>query len=253
MKKNTFIKYLCSSFGIVILVACALYMPKIYNDRQDAKNFNKVHTYEQDDISLFEKKNITAYDKIKDLIKIKEKLHEEDSNIYINELNEDVDKEYLLERIIEEVKRAADYGIIPDIIENYDISSGDCSFHCMEMGIYLMDSVRLRYWSVEFTDKKNDYNFKFDVDYDTYMIYRADLLCPEAKEWAHIKYIKGDYNYYELKNAYMQYYMAYDADIKDEDKQHIINLRYDDDYMSVIEGVLYDDTNAYGITINLFT
>ena len=56
---------------------------------------------------------------IKDnLIKIKEKLHEEDSNIYITELNEDVDKEYLLERIIEEVKRAADYGIIPDIIES---------------------------------------------------------------------------------------------------------------------------------------
>lgn len=252
MKKFRFLKYVLSTVVIVVLVAGALYVPKLYNYRQDSKNFNKVHTYEQDEISLYERDDTSIPDRIKELIEVGNLIKNGKFPYHVVQFEGVVDEEYLLEKVVMEISRASECGLIPDISSYYDFKYS-CNIQCMGIESYDMYLDDFKFWRIELTDSKGGY-YNFIVDYDTYMIYHAEIYCEE---------IRGLYSYFEdifsnpdtLSEACLQYYMpdkvgGYEV----SEEQIILEMMYGEDYVYFENRIMYDEAadGLAGIVVGIF-
>lgn len=252
MKKSKYVKYVFSTVIIVVLVAGALYFPKLYNYSQDSKTFSKVHTYEQDEISLYERDDTSIPDRIKELIKIVNIINKGAALYQVVQFEGEVDEEYLLEKVVMEISRASECGLIPDISSYYDFKYS-CNIQCMGIESYDMYLDDFKFWRVELTDSKGGY-YNFIVDYNTYMIYHAEIYCEEIREL---------YNYFEdshnnldtLSKACMQYYMPDKTESYGmSEEQIILEMMYGEDCVYFENRIIYDESakELAGISVGIF-
>ncbi len=228
MKKNAIIKYGVSMLAIIVLVVGAVNFPKIYSYKRDSRDFNKVYTYEQDKLSLYINNAAVVRDRIKGLVGVLSK----DMEVYYVVMKEDVnDEQDIVRRILEEINKMTECGLIPDL-SAYDLEN-NCIIKCK--GISGNDNEEdFKYWSVEFTDFKENYNFTFIVDYETYMIYHAALESYMLNEWIDSKYYLFESDSSELSSAYIEYYLP------DEIRRYVT-----DDNTFNIHELIYDDKSLF--------
>ena len=237
MKWARFIKYAVSMLAVIVLVAGTVYFPKIYNYKRDSKDFNKVHTYKQDEISLYVKNDASVGERLKMLGSI---LSNEIDWYYVVLKEEYFDEEFVISRTLEEINRMTECGLIPDL-SAYDLR-GSYAIQCK--GIAGSDYEEdFKYWSIEFTDFKESYNFRFLVDYETYMIYFADLESDLITEWDDMKYYRYEDNsiFGKFSTACMEYYLP------DEIRSYVI----DDSYSSIFNSfeLVYDKNSLFFTSI----
>ena len=252
MKKLSLLKYVLSTVLIVVLVAGALYFPKLYNYKQDNMNFNKVHTYEQDEISLYERDDTSIPDRIKELIEIVNIINNGAVLYQVVQFEGEVDEEYLLEKVVMEINRASECGLIPDISSYYDLKYS-CNIQCMGIESYDMYLDDFKFWRIELTDSKGGY-YNFIVDYDTYMIYHAEIYCEELRE-LHNYFEDSHNNLDTLSEACMQYYMPDEiGSYGVTDGNIILEMMYGEEYVCFENRIIYDDSTKElaGISVGIF-
>lgn len=198
-----------------------------------------MYTYKQDEISLYEKADTSISDRIKELIEMTNIIKSGAVPYQVVYFEGDVDEEYLLEKIIMEISRASECELIPDILSYYDLEYSS-NIQCMEIEGYDMYLENFRFLSIALTDSRGGY-YNFIVDYDTYIIYHAEIYCEE---------LRGLYSYFKdnfsnpdiLSKACMQYYMPDDIGACEVAEEHIIlEMIYGEDHVCFENRIIYDE------------